>query len=65
MGGHDRDSWLIATIVMTALSSAVFTIQRFVTQVFNYPFEVCVFYVPTIASLIIYLWERTTSRRVS
>jgi hypothetical protein len=57
----EKDSWLIATLIMTVVSSTAFIVQRVITPLFNYAFEVCVFYIPTIVLSIIYLKKRVES----
>ena len=40
-------TWRVATFVMVVLAVSVFYIQRFVTQIFDVAFEICIFHVPT------------------
>jgi hypothetical protein len=57
----EKDSWLIATLIMVIISTSAFIVQRAITPLFTYAFEVCVFYVPTIVLSIIYLKKRVKS----
>jgi hypothetical protein len=57
----EKDSWLIATLIMAFISSTAFIVQRVIAPLFTYAFEVCVFYVPTIVLSIIYLKKRLES----
>lgn len=59
MDGGERDSWVLAIFVMVVVSSAAFIIQRFVIHLFNHAFEICVFYVPTVVLLVIYLKRKS------
>jgi len=53
---EELKTWRLATIVMVTLAAAVFLVQRFVGQLFDVVFEVCIFYIPTftIAALLLY-----------
>ncbi|RLI38285.1 hypothetical protein DRO66_02110 [Candidatus Bathyarchaeota archaeon] len=62
MEDSEKNSWLIATLIMTIISSIAFIIQRAITPIFTYAFEVCVFYVPTIVLWIIYMKKRQESK---
>lgn len=62
VGGRERDGWVLALFVMAVVSSAAFLVQRFVLPLFNAAFEICVFYVPTLVLLVIYL-RRTLGRK--
>ena len=62
MEDPEKDSWLIATLIMAVVSSTAFIVQRAIIPLFTYAFEVCVFYVPTIVLLIIYLKTRLESK---
>jgi len=45
-------TWRVATFVVGMLAVAVFCIQRFVTQIFDTSFEICIFYVPAVMIII-------------
>ena len=51
----DLRAWLYSVLVMVSLSLAVFLVQLLFGRVLNIAFEVCVFYLPTIILLIIYV----------
>ena len=59
MEGIEYKGWFFATLIMIFISLVVFIIQRFIVQLFGYAFEVCLFYVPTVVLLIVYLKERS------
>ena len=42
-------TWRVATFVVVMLAVVVFCVQRFVTQIFDVAFEVCIFHVPAVA----------------
>jgi len=58
----EKDSWLLATLIMAIISSTAFIVQRAIIPLFTYAFEVCVFYIPTIVLSIIYLKKRRESK---
>jgi len=47
-----------ATLILVVLSLGIFLMQRFVVRVFNLAFEVSIFYLSTLLSLVMYLWKR-------
>jgi hypothetical protein len=49
-------TWRVATFVVGMLAVAVFCIQRFVTQIFDIAFEICIFYVPAV-TVVIYVFH--------
>lgn len=51
----ELDTWRLATFVVGMLAIAVFCIQRFVAQIFDVAFEICIFYVPAVM-IIIYVF---------
>ena len=51
----ELDTWRVATFVVAMLAVAVFCVQRFVTQIFDVAFEVCIFHVPAVA-IVIYVF---------
>jgi len=51
----ELDTWRVATFVVVMLAVGVFCVQRFVTQVFDVAFEVCVFHVPAVA-IVVYVF---------
>jgi len=52
---EDLRAWLYSVLVMVSLSLAVFLVQLLFGRVLNIAFEVCVFYLPTVILLIIYV----------
>lgn len=52
---EDVDAWRSAAIIMAVLSLTIFLVQRFVVEVLNLVFEICVFYIPTAILFIVYL----------
>ena len=45
-------AWRVAFFVVVVLAVAVFCVQRFVTQIFDVAFEVCIFHVPAVAIVV-------------
>jgi len=58
---EELKTWRIATLVMVALAATVFLVQRFVVQLFDVVFEVCIFYIPTFTIVGLLLYFRTKS----
>jgi hypothetical protein len=58
---EESESWLIATIVILVVAGTVFLIQRFAGPVFDFVFEVCIFYVPAIVMVFLFLYFRKKS----
>ena len=48
----ELDTWRVATFVVAMLAVAVFCVQRFVTQIFDVAFEICIFHVPAVAIVV-------------
>ena len=48
-------TWRVGTLALAMLAIAIFCIQRFVTQIFDVAFEICIFYIPTV-TIIIYVF---------
>lgn len=48
-------AWCVASFVVAMLAVGVFCVQRFVTQIFDVAFEICIFYVPAV-TIIIYVF---------
>ena len=49
-------TWRVGTLALAMLAIAIFCIQRFVTQIFDVAFEICIFYIPTV-TIIIYVFH--------
>jgi hypothetical protein len=45
-------AWRFAMFVVVMLAVGVFCVQRFVTQVFDVAFEICIFHVPAVAIVV-------------
>lgn len=45
-------AWRVASFVVVMVAVGVFCVQRFVTQIFDVAFEVCIFHVPAVAIVI-------------
>lgn len=58
MKDPEKDSWFIATLIMVVTAATAFFVQRAITPLFTYAFEICVFYIPTIVLSLIYLQKR-------
>jgi hypothetical protein len=52
----DKKSWRTTVIVLVSISTILFIIQRTSMQFLDPVFEVCIFYIPTTLSIIIYYW---------
>ena len=48
-------TWWVATFLIAMVAVAVFCVQRFVTQIFDVAFEVCIFHVPAVA-IVVYVF---------
>ena len=59
----EADSWRLTALVMLAVSATVFIVQRFVTTFLDPLFELCVFHLPTVISIVIYLRSRSPDHR--
>jgi len=55
---EELKSWRIATLIIVVLAATVFLIQRFIGQVFDLVFEVCIFYIPAVAVVFLLLYFR-------
>jgi hypothetical protein len=51
----DHDSWMLASLILLSISSAVFLIQRFYFTFLDPIFELCIFHLPTLISVLIFL----------
>jgi hypothetical protein len=61
---NESATWTIATAIMIVTSLIVIIIQRMIFQVFDYVFEICIFYVPTLIITIIYITQKIRQTRV-
>lgn len=61
---NESVAWTIATAIMIVTSLIVIIIQRMIFQVFDYVFEVLIFYVPTLIITVIYITQKTRQTRV-
>lgn len=61
---HESATWTIATAIMIVTSLIVIIIQRMIFQVFDYVFEICIFYVPTLIITTIYITQKIRQTRV-
>ncbi|MCW4041644.1 MAG: hypothetical protein NWE83_12960 [Candidatus Bathyarchaeota archaeon] len=61
---NESATWTIATTIMIVTSLIVIIIQRMIFQVFDYVFEICIFYVPTLIITIIYITQKIRQTRV-
>ncbi len=52
-------SWTIATVTMIVVSLVILIIQRIILQVFDFIFEICIFYIPTVIITIIFVTQKT------
>jgi len=59
---EELKAWRIATFVMVTLAAVVFLVQRFVVQLLDVTFEICIFYIPTFAIIGLLLYFRKRSK---
>jgi len=52
----ELEAWRQATFVVVSLAALVFLVQRFFGPVFEVVFEICIFYVPAVAIVLLYLY---------
>jgi len=52
----ELEAWRQATYVVVSLAALVFLVQRFFGPVFEVVFEICIFYVPAVAIILLYLY---------
>jgi len=53
-------TWRVAAAVVTLTAVFVFIIQHFVGRFFDVVFEICIFYIPALVSVTLYLYLRRT-----
>ena len=65
MGSEDKKvydeelkAWFRTLLITGTISILVFLIQNLTRRFFDFKFEVCIFYIPTLLTLIIYLYIR-------
>lgn len=56
---NESTAWTIATVIMIVTSLIIIIIQRMIFQVFDYIFEICIFYIPTLIMTTIYILQKT------
>jgi len=56
-------TWRVATFVLAILAVVVFCVQRFVAQIFDVAFEICMFYVPAL-TVIVYAFHLYRKQRL-
>jgi hypothetical protein len=61
---YESTAWTIATVIMITTSLIVIIIQRMFSQVFDYVFEICIFYIPTLIITVIYILQKTQRMRM-
>ncbi len=49
-------TWRQAALIMLALAITIFCAQRFIGQMFDFAFEICIFYIPAILLIIVYFY---------
>ena len=60
---EEVEYWFKAFLVMATLSTVVFMVQHLVARIFDLIFEVCIFYIPTLITLAVYLHLRVRTRK--
>ena len=61
---NESAAWSIATVIMVVTSLIIVIIQRMIFQVFDYIFEICIFYIPTLIMVVIYIRHKTQRTRI-
>lgn len=51
-------TWRNASIAVVLVAAFIFLIQFFVRRFFDPVFEICIFYIPALVSVILYLYQR-------
>jgi len=51
-------TWRLSTVVMMVLAATVFLVSRFVGPIFDLVFEICIFYIPAVAIVGLFLYFR-------
>jgi len=51
-------TWRVAAVVVGLTAVFVFIIQHFVIRFFDVVFEICIFYIPALVSVMLYLMVR-------
>jgi len=58
----ELESWRRAALAMVTLALIVFVFQRFVVRAFDIAFEICIFYVPAGALVLLYVYFKTSKK---
>jgi len=51
-------TWRVAAVIVAFTAVIVFIIQHFVIRFFDVVFEICIFYIPALVSVMLYLYLR-------
>jgi len=51
-------AWRLSTFIMIILAAFVFVVQRFLGPVFDFIFEICIFYIPAFTAVVLFLYFR-------
>jgi len=51
-------TWRVAAVIVALAAVFVFIIQHFVIRLFDVVFEICIFYIPALVSVMLYLYLR-------
>jgi len=62
---RELESWRRATLAMIMMALVVFVLQRFVVRVFDVVFEICIFYVPAGAIVLLYFYFKNKQGKSS
>jgi len=59
---NELRTWGLATVILVLLAASVFFTQRFIGQFFSdIVFEICLFYIPAFAIVVLFLYFRRRS----
>jgi len=59
---NELNAWRLATVVLVLLAAVVFITQRFVVRFFDIALEICVFYIPAVTVVVLFLYFRRRTK---
>jgi len=59
---NELNAWRLATVVLVLLAAVVFITQRFVVRFFDIALEICVFYLPAVSVVVLFLYFRRRAK---
>ena len=64
MNEAELQTWRQAALIMLALAVTVFCAQRFIGQMFDIAFEICIFHIPAAILIILYFRFRAEGQPI-